>query len=62
MEKPLAYKPQSAWETYADAGPRKSMEALAARYIDFLSRCKTERETVDYVRERLAQARIRRGL
>ena len=56
MEKTLAYKPQSAWETYADAKQRKSMEALAARYIDFLTRCKTERETVDYVRERLSQA------
>ena len=56
MEKTLAYKPQSAWETYADAKQRKSMEALAARYIDFLTRCKTERETVDYARERLSQA------
>lgn len=56
MEKTLAYKPHSAWETYADAKQRKSMEALAARYIDFLTRCKTERETVDYLRERLAQA------
>lgn len=56
MEKTLTYKPQNAWETYADAPQRKSMEALAVRYIDFLTRCKTERETVDYVRERLIQA------
>ncbi len=56
MEKTLAYKPQSAWQIYAGAQERKKMEALAARYIDFLTRCKTERETVDYVRERLSQA------
>ena len=56
MEKTLAYKPQSAWESYDDAKQRKNMEALAARYIDFLTRCKTERETVDYVRERLTRA------
>lgn len=56
MEKTLAYTPKSAWECYADAKTRKEMEALAARYIDFLSNCKTERETVDYVCRRLAQA------
>ncbi|MGE9985268.1 aminopeptidase [Desulfovibrio sp. SGI.169] len=56
MEKTLAYKPQNAWETYAGARRRKDMEALAARYIDFLTHCKTERETVAYARERLAQA------
>ena len=43
MEKTLAYKPQSAWESYDDAKQRKNMEALAARYIDFLTRCKTKR-------------------
>jgi aspartyl aminopeptidase len=32
------------------------MQALAERYLAFLSRCKTERETVDYLRERLEGA------
>lgn len=54
MEKSLAYKPTSIWEN-ADAKTRKEMEALAQRYIDFLSSCKTERETVEYVRKRLAE-------
>ncbi len=61
MEKTLAYKPQSAWESYADARQHKNMEALAVRYIDFLTRCKTERETVDYVRERLTRAGYSEG-
>ena len=53
MENALAYKPKNIWES-ADAGTRKDMAALAQRYVDFLTRCKTERETVAYVRERLA--------
>ena len=53
MEKTLTYKPRNAWED-ADAKTRKHMESLALRYMDFITRCKTERETVEYVRERLA--------
>lgn len=52
MDTPFAYTPKSAWDN-ADAAARKDMDALAARYVDFLSRCKTERETVAYVCERL---------
>ena len=44
----LAYKPQSAWERYSSPRERKAMDALAARYLDFLTCCKTERETVAY--------------
>ena len=54
MEKNLAYKPKSIWDN-ADAKTRKEMEALAQRYIDFITHCKTERETVEYVRQRLAE-------
>ena len=53
MEKSLAYKPKNIWDD-ADAKTRKEMEALAQRYIEFLTCCKTERETVEYVRLRLA--------
>ncbi|MDY0260290.1 MAG: aminopeptidase [Desulfovibrio sp.] len=52
MEKTLTYKPRNAWED-ADAKTRNQMESLALRYMDFITRCKTERETVEYVRERL---------
>jgi len=36
---------------------RKKAEILAERYIEFLSACKTERETVEYVCRRLRQAK-----
>ena len=35
----------SVWNSYSEAD-KKSLEKLAAGYIDFLSRCKTERESV----------------
>lgn len=55
MQKKLDYSPKSAWEANAAPAQRKESEALVARYIDFLSHCKTERETVEYVRARLAE-------
>ena len=54
MKNELAYESPNAWERYA--GARKDVLALAGRYLDFISRCKTERETVAYVQERLAEA------
>ncbi len=52
----LTYSPQSCWEHYAStAEDKKALMKLAKRYIKFLSRCKTERETIDYVVEVLAQ-------
>ena len=60
MEK-LAFTPRNCWEVYESASDKKAMEALAVRYIDFLSRCKTERETVAYVQERLAKAGYAEG-
>ncbi len=51
----IAYAPESAWKTYAaTATRRKEMESFAKRYIDFLSSCKTERETIAYVQRRLS--------
>lgn len=54
MKNELAYASPSAWDRYAHA--RKDVQTLAARYLDFISRCKTERETIAYVQERLASA------
>ena len=54
-EKP-GYSPRSAWESYAEPNQRETVEAFAARYLDFVSQCKTERETIAYARERLLQA------
>jgi len=52
----LAFTPRNCWEVYSAPKDLKAMQALAGRYIDFLSRCKTERETIAYVKERLQKA------
>lgn len=54
MKSELAYHAPDAWGRYATA--RKDIQTLAGRYLDFLSRCKTERETIAYAQERLAEA------
>lgn len=54
MNDKLAYHAPNAWDRYGTA-PR-DIQTLARRYLDFLSRCKTERETIAHVQERLAQA------
>ncbi len=47
------FTPRNCWEVYSSPEDREKIEQLGARYLDFLTRCKTERETVDYVLERL---------
>ena len=51
-----AIETKSGWETYASPEDRAAMRALADRYIAFLTACKTERETVHYVRKVLTEA------
>jgi aspartyl aminopeptidase len=51
----LAYKAVNCWERYDSAEDRVAMDGLAADYLDFLTRCKTERETVAWVMERAGQ-------
>lgn len=43
-----AYKPTSAWTAYGKGEEASAMTAFVDGYIDFLSRCKTERETVAF--------------
>ena len=52
----LTYSPRNAWDVYTTATQKRQMDALVKRYIDFLSHCKTERETVAYVQKRLQEA------
>ena len=59
--KELAHKSRSAWEVYASAKDRKAMRSLAEKYVDFISRCKTERETVAHVEEALRAAGFEAG-
>lgn len=57
-----AYEPKSCWEQYASKENRRAVHTLARRFMDFLSQCKTERETVDYVVRRLTEHGYAEGL
>lgn len=52
----LEYELESAWDVYNSKQDVKAMNALADRYVDFLSECKTERLVMDYVRKRINKA------
>jgi aspartyl aminopeptidase len=45
----LEYSARNCWDAYASAADRKAVEAAAKSYMDFITRCKTERESVDYI-------------
>jgi aspartyl aminopeptidase len=49
----LSYSSRNCWDVYKDAKHENAISSLAERYIAFLSRCKTERETIAYAQERL---------
>ncbi len=58
MANDLEYKPKSCWEAYNSAGDRENMNHLAERYIEFISTCKTEWETITWALERLKEAGV----
>jgi aspartyl aminopeptidase len=49
MDDVLKYEAKSCWDRYASDGERTEMDALAVEYLDFLTACKTERESVAWV-------------
>ncbi|WP_291320593.1 aminopeptidase [Desulfonatronospira sp.] len=51
----MEFKTRNCWEVYKSKKHRGAMDKLAHRYVDFLSRCKTERETVEWVRSRAVE-------
>ncbi len=53
---PNAFEPRNGWDVYAGAEHDAAIEALADRYVTFLSTCKTERETINWTAEQLRQA------
>ena len=57
----LASSSKSGWEVYRSADDRRAMTALADDYIRFISDCKTEREAVAGVIERLEKAGYSEG-
>ena len=52
----LEHTQKNGWTIYSEAEQRAEIHALADAYLDFLSRCKTERETVRWVEEQARQA------
>ncbi len=44
----LEYKPKNCWEIFTEK-QRKDADNFAQKYIEFLSSCKTERETVEWI-------------
>ena len=54
MKNELDFATKNGWVHYADR--KDDMDAFAARYMDFLSHAKTERETVERVVEELKAA------
>lgn len=56
VKKDLTYEIKNCWDVYASTLHRAAMDDLATRYMAFLSTCKTERETIEYVRARVEKA------
>ena len=52
----FAVEKKSCWEIFTDDATRTTMRELADRYVAFLTACKTERETVHFVRDALVKA------
>lgn len=49
-----SYEPRGAWEIYA--GKRQELRESAREYINFISACKTERETIAWAMQKLLAA------
>lgn len=50
------YKPKSAWQTYSSREDRLKLAEFARGYTEFLSKCKTERETVAWAMQLFGDA------
>jgi aspartyl aminopeptidase len=46
----LEFEPKNCWQVFDTPEHLSQMEQLAKEYVHFLSACKTERETIDFVR------------
>ena len=57
--KDLDFKTKSCWETLTGKKHQKAMDALCSQYRTFLSVCKTEREVIDFVRNKILSAGYR---
>ena len=51
MDEALTHNGVNCWERYGSEDQRRAMDVMAGEYLDFLTRCKTERETVAWIME-----------
>ncbi|HDQ41021.1 MAG TPA: aminopeptidase [Desulfonatronum sp.] len=58
----LEFALKNCWEVYSSGRQRKEMDVLSKEYLTFLTRCKTERETVARVRELAEKAGFAEGI
>ncbi len=56
MSQNLLFEPKNCWQVYAGDRHQPEMDQLADNYLDFLSTCKTERETVLWAKNMALQA------
>jgi aspartyl aminopeptidase len=45
----LGHESKNCWDVYSSPADRKAVEAAAKGYMDFITRCKTERESCEYI-------------
>ncbi|MFN2268870.1 MAG: aminopeptidase [Desulfonatronovibrio sp.] len=50
----MEFETRNCWEVYKDDEHRAAMDKLTADYIEFLSWCKTERETITWLAEKVS--------
>ncbi|RQD65488.1 aminopeptidase [Desulfonatronovibrio magnus] len=58
----MEFKTKNCWEVYKSKKHVSAMDRLAQDYIEFLSKCKTERETVEFLAEKAMNAGFERGI
>ena len=56
MKDSLTHTPANCWQVYSNEEQREAIQDFAARYIDFLNRCKTERESTRRIRDLAKEA------
>ena len=49
----MEFKPRNCWQVYKSKKHRTAMDRVAHEYVRFLSECKTERETINWVRSQV---------
>lgn len=57
----MEFELKNCWDIYKSKKNKAAMDKLAAEYVDFLSLCKTERQTIDWLVSRAAAKGFEQG-